>query len=89
MDIETDIRLPAGGTGYVAIFDLSRAEELGKLGEAVAEAYECSRAGPVGLILGNHDPEEIDRLLDPVVDEVGRDVAGVVYLYERRSRTAV
>lgn len=85
----TDIRLTAAGTGYVAIFDLPRADELGKLPQAVAEAYESSRAGPVGLILGDHDPREIDRLLDPVVEDVGRDVAGVVYLYERGNRAAV
>lgn len=89
MDVETQIRLTAEGTGYVAIYDLPRAGELGRLRQAVTDAYEASREGPVGLILGDHEPEEIDRLLDPVVQEVGRDVAGVVYLYERRSRAAV
>lgn len=87
--MNSQIRLTAEGTDYVAIFDLPRAGELGRLEEAVAEAYETSRSGPVGLILGDHPPEEIDRLLDPVVEEFGRDVAGVVYLYERGMREAV
>ena len=87
--MDSQIRLPAEGTDYVAIFDLPRAEALGRLREAVAEAYETSRAGPVGLVLGDHAPEEIDRLLDPVVRELGRDVDGVIYLYEQGRRATV
>lgn len=87
--MDSQIRIPAERTGYVAIFDLPRADALGTLRDAVAEAYAASRAGPVGLILGDHAPEEIDRLLDPVVREVGPDVDGVVYLYEQGGRAAV
>lgn len=71
---------PSSRTSFVAIFDLRVAADGNELRHSLRQAYRASRSGLVGLVLGEHEPGEIDQLLDPVVEEVGSDVSGVVYL---------
>lgn len=48
--------------------------------ELVASAYRLSRNGLVVLALRGISRKAVDRLLDPVVATVGRDVVGILYV---------
>lgn len=71
---------PARRKDFIAVFDLGQTTGRSEIRRKLRRAYRASREGPVGLILGPHEVHLIDRLLDPIVEELGPAVEGVVYL---------
>jgi len=63
-----------------AVVEISGEMDARAQARLIASAYRWSRSGLVMLALRNVSRQAVDRLLNPVVAEVGLDVHGIQYL---------
>lgn len=78
-------KAPVTSYGFIEI-DGDRAPQ--RLGRLLAAAYAASRHRPTVVWLRNLDAEAADRLLDPVVEELGPRFAGLEFVEADREADA-
>jgi hypothetical protein len=71
--------LPAKGCAFVAAVEIA-ATDVACHGHILRVAYTASREGVVALMLRGVSIEDADRMLDPVVARLPKDIPGIVYV---------